>query len=314
MPDTLTEDALFGVARSISGRTWRMRPVPARIAEAISQALGVPEIVGRVLAGRGVDVDSAADYLNPSLRTFMPDPYALADMAVAAERVADAIMAGEQTAVFGDYDVDGATSSALLKHFFEAAGGHLQIYIPDRITEGYGPNAPALLGLKEAGVSLVLTVDCGVSAYEPLAEARAAGLDVIVVDHHQAEPRLPEAVAAVNPNRLDDDSGLGYLAAVGVTYLLVVAVNRLLRDRGWYGTTRPEPNLLDWLDLVALGTVCDVVPLTGLNRALTAQGLKVMARRRNPGLAALADVARLDERPGTYHLGFVMGPRVNAGG
>lgn len=314
MPDMVTEDALLGVTRSVTGKAWRMRPAEARMAEAIAQALGVPEIVGRVLAGRGVAVDSAADYLNPSLRAFMPDPHTLMDMAVAAERVADAIMGGEQAAVFGDYDVDGATSSALLKRFFDAVGGCLAVYIPDRMTEGYGPNAPALLKLRDEGASLVLTVDCGITAYEPLAEARAAGIDIIVVDHHQAEPRLPEAAAVVNPNRLDDTSGLGQLAAVGVTYLLVVAVNRLLRDRGWYNEARPEPNLLLWLDVVALGTVCDVVPLIGLNRALTAQGLKVMAQRRNEGLAALADVGRLDERPGAYHLGFVMGPRVNAGG
>lgn len=314
MPAPNTEEVLFGVTRSVTGRVWRVRPTAPRMAEAIAQGLGVPEIVGRVLAGRGVSVDDAPSYLAPSLRAFLPDPNEVTDMTVAAERVADAVMSGAQVGVFGDYDVDGATSTALLKRFFDAVGGKLRIYIPDRMTEGYGPNTPALLQLGQEGCSLILTVDCGISAFEPLAAARAAGIDMIVVDHHMAEPRLPEAVAVVNPNRLDDQSGLGHLAAVGVAFLLVVAVNRVLRQRGWYTPQRQEPDLLGWLDIVALGTVCDVVPLTGLNRALVTQGIKVMAQRRNEGLAALADVARVDETPGVYHLGFVMGPRVNAGG
>lgn len=314
MPVSQTEDALLGVTRSVTGRSWRARAAEPRLAAAIAQSLNIPEIVGRVLAGRGVDVERAPAHLSPSLRAFLPDPHELRDMEGAATRLAEAIIGGEKVAVFGDYDVDGATSSAVLWRFMDRVGGKLRIYIPDRMTEGYGPNAPALLRLKDEGASLVLTVDCGITAYAPLAEAREAGLDLIVVDHHQAEPRLPEAAAVVNPNRLDDESGLGQLAAVGVTYLLVVATNRILRDRGWYGQGRAEPNLLEWLDMVALGTVCDVVPLTGLNRALVTQGLKVMAGRRNEGLAALADVGRLDERPGAYHLGFVLGPRVNAGG
>lgn len=314
MPDNQIGDAFLGVTRSVTGKVWRVRDAEPRVASAIAQTLNVPEIIGRVLAGRGVDVESAADYLSPSLRTFLPDPSVLVDMDTAAERIVQAIIGGETAAVFGDYDVDGATSSALLKGFMDAVGGRLRIYIPDRLEEGYGPNAPALRRLAEEGASLVITVDCGITAYEPLEAARDAGLDVVVVDHHQAEPRLPEALAVVNPNRLDDESGLGQLAAVGVTYLLIVAVNRALRAKGWYSPARPEPRLLDWLDLVALGTVCDVVPLTGLNRALVAQGLKIMGARRNQGLAALADVARLDERPGAYHLGFLMGPRVNAGG
>jgi len=216
--------------------------------------------------------------------------------------------------VFGDYDVDGATSSALLARFFAAAGRPIRVYIPDRMKEGYGPNLPALLALQAEGVKLVITVDCGITAFEPLAAAAAAGLEVIVVDHHVAEPRLPEAVAVVNPNRLDEPKGHGQLAAVGVAFLLAVAVNRALRRAGWYAAGRAEPDLKRWLDLVALGTVCDVVPLTGINRALVAQGLKVMAARGNMGLAALADVARLNEAPGSYHAGFLLGPRVNAGG
>jgi single-stranded-DNA-specific exonuclease len=234
-------------------------------------------------------------------------------MDAAARRLADAVRQGETVGVFGDYDVDGATSAALLKRFFEAVGGSVEIYIPDRIAEGYGPNLPGLQALQRQGARVAVTVDCGITAYEPLAAAAEGGLEVIVVDHHVAEPRLPAASAVVNPNRLDDESGQGQLAAVGVTYLLVVAINRVLREMGWYAA-RPEPDLLQWLDLVALGTVCDVVPLTGVNRVLVAQGMKVMARRGNQGLAALADVAGLSTAPDAYHAGFILGPRVNAGG
>lgn len=311
---TSTDDAVFGVTRSLNGRLWRLRPAAPWAVGALTQQLQVPEVIARVLAGRGLDAEAAADFLNPTLKSAMPDPLVLKDMDAAAARVAEAIIGRETVAVFGDYDVDGATSAALLMRFFKAVGSQLIPYIPDRLTEGYGPNTPALMKLREAGVSLVITVDCGTLAYEPLATARAAGLDVVVVDHHLAEPGLPEAAAIINPNRLDDDSGLGQLAAVGVAFMLVVAVNRLLRQRGWYGRGIPEPDLLQWLDLVALGTVADVVPLVGLNRALVAQGLKVLAQTSNTGLKALIKVARLDEPPTAYHLGFLLGPRVNAGG
>ncbi len=305
----------LGVERSLTGKRWEERLGDARLALALAQRLGLPEVVGRVLAARGVDVDDAERFLDPTLRAYLPDPSALQDMDRAAARLVRAVEEGEKIAVFGDYDVDGATSAAVLARFFAALGIELEIYIPDRLAEGYGPNAPALKRLKAAGTDLVITVDCGITAYEALGEAAAAGLEVVVVDHHAAEARLPAAAAVVNPNRLDDSSGQGQLAAVGVAFLLVVALNRALRDAGWYSRNRcPEPDLMQWLDLVALGTVCDVVPLTGLNRALVAQGLKVMAGRRNAGLAALGDVARLDERPGTYHAGFLLGPRVNAGG
>ncbi|MBX6324314.1 MAG: DHH family phosphoesterase, partial [Rhodospirillaceae bacterium] len=286
-----------------------------RLALALAQRHGLPEIVGRLLAARGVAVDEAGAFLAPRLREALPDPSRLRDMDRAADRLARAVMSGERIAVFGDYDVDGATSAALLHRFFAAVGAPLlRIHVPDRLREGYGPNLPALLRLKADGARVVVTVDCGTLAFAPLAQARAAGLDIVVVDHHAAEPRLPEAAALVNPNRLDETAGFGELAAVGVAFLLVVAVNRALRRAGWYGPSRPEPDLLQWLDLVALGTVCDVVPLTGLNRALVAQGLKVLGRRGNPGIAALCDVAGLADAPGTYHLGFVLGPRVNAGG
>ena len=311
-------DAVLGVERSVSGRRWRSRLDDTRAADRLAQQLDLPELVGRVLAARGVTPETAADFLAPSLRTLLPDPSRLAGMDAAVARLARAVEGGETVVVFGDYDVDGATSTAVLLRYLRRVGCDARAYIPDRISEGYGPNAPALLKLREEGAAVVVTVDCGVSAFEPLARAAAAGLDVIVVDHHVAEPRLPEAVAVVNPNRLDDASGCGQLAAVGVAFLLVVGLNRALRAAGRFADRadggRAEPDLKQLLDLVALGTICDMVPLTGVNRALAAQGLKVLAGRGNVGLAALADVARVDERPGAYHAAYILGPRVNAGG
>jgi single-stranded-DNA-specific exonuclease len=307
-------EAFLGVERSVTGRRWRARLVDDRAGLVIAQRLALPEIVGRLLAGRGVAPEAAESFLNPTLRDLLPDPSRFHDMDSAAERLARAVKDGEAIAVFGDYDVDGATSSALLARFFAAAGRPIRIYIPDRMKEGYGPNLPALLALRAEGIKLVVTVDCGITAFEALAGAADAGLDVIVVDHHVAERRLPRAYAVVNPNRLDEAAGYGQLAAVGVAFLLAVAVNRALRQAGWFTGGRVEPDLKQLLDLVALGTICDVVPLTGVNRALVTQGLKVMGARANVGLAALADVARLNEAPGTYHAGFLLGPRVNAGG
>lgn len=312
--------AFLGVERSLTGRRWASRLVDERIALAIAQRHGLPDSVCRLLAAREVDLEGVSDFLEPTLRRFLPDPSHLKDMDAAVERLVRAVRSNERIVVFGDYDVDGATSAALLLRFFRSVGGNIDVYIPDRRREGYGPNAPALLKLKADGAAVVVTVDCGVTAFEPLAEARRAGLDLIVIDHHMAEPALPDAVAVVDPNRLDDTSPHKQLAAVGVTFLLAVGVNRALRTAGWYGAPgapdggRSEPDLRQWLDLVALGTVCDVVPLTGVNRALVRQGLAVMARRGNAGLAALADMARLKEAPGAYHLGFMLGPRVNAGG
>jgi single-stranded-DNA-specific exonuclease len=309
------QPAFLGVECSLGGKKWRARLVDDRAGLALAQTSGLPEIVARALAARGIDGDSLDAFLEPTLRDALPDPSSLRDMDKAVERLVQAINGGERIGIFGDYDVDGATSTALLTRFFQSIGRSVSVYIPDRITEGYGPNTEALLRLKnEEKVDVVITVDCGITAHGPLGDAAAAGLDVIVVDHHVAEPRLPEAAAVVNPNRLDDDSGCGQLAAVGVTFLLVVALNRALRDAFWYGEGHAAPDLMAWLDLVALGTVCDVVPLTGVNRALVAQGLKVMARRNNPGLVALADIARIDSKPDAYHAGYVMGPRVNAGG
>jgi single-stranded-DNA-specific exonuclease len=305
--------ALLGVERSLCGRRWRPRPADDRAGLALAQQLGFPEIIGRLLAARGVEAQEADRFLGPTLRDYLPDPSHLKDMDTAVARLVRAVASDETIAVFGDYDVDGATAAALLQRFFAAVGARTRVYIPDRQREGYGPNAPALLRLKQEGAAVVVAVDCGTAAHRPLAAAREAGLDVIVVDHHIAEPVLPPALALINPNRLDETSAHGTLAAVGIAFLLVVGVNRALRQAGWYAD-RQAPDLVQWLDLVALGTVCDVVPLTGVNRALVAQGLKVLRRRSNPGLAALADVAGVGERLDAYHAGFILGPRVNAGG
>ena len=306
--------AFLGIEESFARRRWEARPADERLAQTLAQRLSLPEIVGRVLAGRGIGIDDAAAYLDPTLRDSLPDPAHLLDMDAAVTRLAKAVMDGEGIAVFGDYDVDGATSTALLVRFFAAIGVALQTHIPDRRREGYGPNEAALRALYDAGARVTITVDCGTAAFEPLAAAADFGLDVIVVDHHVAEARLPAAFAVVNPNRVDETSPYGQLAAVGVAFLLIVALNRRLREAGAYGAARPEPDLRAWLDLVALGTVCDVVPLVGVNRAFVAQGLKVMAGRKNRGLAALADQLRINDRPGAYHLGYILGPRINAGG
>lgn len=307
------EGALY-VARSFSGLAWRPRLEDSRAALTLAQRFELPEFVARAMAGRGIGADAADAFLNPRLASQLPDPAHLRDMDKAAARIADALAAGEKIAVFGDYDVDGATSTALLTRFFRALGTDIAIYIPDRMKEGYGPNGPAMKKLAAAGARVVVTVDCGISAFDALEDAAGAGLDVVVVDHHVAEERLPRAHAVINPNRLDEESPHRQLAAVGVAFLLVVAVNRALRRRGFYSAARPEPDLIRWLDIVALGTVCDQVRLTGVNRALVAQGLKVMAGRGNIGINALSDVARLDCKPEAWHCGFMLGPRINAGG
>ena len=314
MEESLVDPPFLNVSQSLSGRLWRVRPHDPRQALAISEMLGVPEVLGRVLAARGVSVETCETYLAPSMRDDMPDPSSLKDMDRAAQRLAEAISTGERVTVFGDYDVDGATSAATLKRYFEMAGGTLEVYVPDRLREGYGPNAAALERIAADGAQIVVTVDCGIVAHDALAAGAAVGLEVIVVDHHTAEPALPPAFAVVNPNRLDQEPGLGHLAAVGVVFLLVVALNRTLRAAGWFADGRPEPSLLSLLDLVALGTVCDVVPIRGFNRALVAQGVKVARQLRNPGVAALTAAAGIRERIDAYHLGYVLGPRVNAGG
>ncbi len=305
----------LGVEKSVRGRPWRDRldERTSALSLAIAQQHGVPELLARILAGRGVQPHEVAAYLNPTVRQLMPDPHVLTAMPEAAARLADAVVRGERIAIFGDYDVDGATSSALLGRFLRHCGVDPIIYIPDRLFEGYGPNIDAVRSLSERGAELLITVDCGTTSHEPLAEARKLGLDVVVIDHHQADERLPDAIV-VNPNRLDDLSRLGHLAAVGLVFLAVVAVNRALRVRGFWTDARPEPDLRPWLDIVALGTVADVVPLIGLNRAFVAKGLLAMRSRANAGLTALKDAARMSGPPDVWHLGYLLGPRINAGG
>jgi single-stranded-DNA-specific exonuclease len=304
------------VERSVSGRAWRDRLDDRGAAQAlaIAQRSGTPELLARILAGRGVAPDQAAGFLDPTIKSLMPDPDTLTDMQAAAARIADAVTRGESVAIFGDYDVDGATSSALLARYLRHCGLAPIIHIPDRIFEGYGPNVDAVRGLRERGASLLITVDCGSTSIEALAQAKRIGFDTMVIDHHQMGDALPDVLALVNPNRADDLSGLGHLAAVGLVFLTIVAVNRALRARGFFNGARTEPDLLSALDLVALGTVADVVPLKGLNRAFVAKGLIAMRRRENVGLTALMDTARLDGPPEPFHLGFLLGPRINAGG
>jgi single-stranded-DNA-specific exonuclease len=306
----------LGVERSVAGRPWRDRldERAAARALAIVQRHGVPELLARILAGRGVEVDAVEAFLDPSIRRLMPDPSVVTGMAAAAARLADAITRTERIAIFGDYDVDGATSAALLARFLRHGGLDPEVYIPDRLFEGYGPNVEAIRALAGRGARLLVTVDCGTTSVDALAEAQRLGLDTIVIDHHQADAQLPPALAVVNPNRLDDLSGLGYLAAAGLVFLVLVAVNRTLRERGFWTAARPEPDLLGLLDLVALGTVADVSRLEGLNRAFVAKGLIAMRRRERIGLTALMDVARLSGPPEPWHLGFLLGPRINAGG
>src|SRR3954463_1476996 len=312
-----TRRALLGVERSVCGRAWRDRLDERGAARALAITQrhdDVPELLARILAGRGIEVDAVTSFLDPTVRALMPDPDSLADMRTAAVRLADGIMRGETIAILGDYDVDGATSAAVLGRYLLHCGVRPIIHIPDRLFEGYGPNAEAIRSLAARGAALLVAVDCGTTSHEPMLEARKLGLDVVVIDHHQADELLPAALAVVNPNRLDDLSQLGHLAAVGLVFMTVVAVNRELRARGFWSAARPEPDLLGFLDLVALGTVADVVPLKGLNRAFVSKGLLALRRRDNVGLTALMDIARLGGPPEPFHLGFLLGPRINAGG
>ena len=308
-------EAFLGVEASVGGRRWtaRLSREGEGLAEALSLAHGYDPLLARVLAGRGISVEAAPGFLDPKLRDLLPEPFSLLDMEAAALRLADAIQNREQVAIFGDYDVDGACSSALLAEFLIAAGAPAPFFhIPDRITEGYGPNVEAIEALSERGARLLITVDCGTVSFAPLARARALGLSTLVFDHHQAAETLPEALV-VNPNRQDDVSGQEALCAAGVVFLALVAISRELRRRN-YWASRETPDLLAGLDLAALATIADVAPLTGVNRAFVAGGLGVMRLRGRPGLAALMDTTRMDGRPNAWRLGFLLGPRINAGG
>ena len=307
---------VFDVSRSVTDRAWvdRIDDSSRAVALAMVQQHGLPDVVARILAGRDVPIDALPGYLDPRLRDLMPDPFVMTAMEPAALKIVGAIERDEIIAIFGDYDVDGATSAALLAGFLDKAGARRLIHIPDRLTEGYGPNVEAVATLVAAGAQLLVTVDCGTTGHEPIREAARLGVPTVVLDHHQAPEQLPEAYAIVNPNRLDDLSGLGHLCAAGVVFMTLVAVNRILRARGFWEKRGGEPDLMAMLDLVALGTVADVVPLVGLNRAFVRQGIAVMRRRDRLGLRALADSARLDGPIAPYHLGFLFGPRINAGG
>ncbi len=304
--------------QSATNRQWNIAEPTFRETQAIMQRFELSELAARMLATKKLSLEELGHFLEPKLKNVLPDPLVLLDMQLSIERVYGAILSEEKIVVYADYDVDGATGSALLRRYFQEINYPVDVYIPDRIEEGYGANTQALLKLKSEGAKVIIMVDCGTTAFEPLANAKEAGLDVVVLDHHTAEAQLPQVHALVNPNRLDQpliNEDLRYTCAAGVVYLFLIALNRMLRERNFFKErNQAEPNLLNLLDLVALGTVCDVMPLTGLNRVFVKQGLAVLSQRRNIGLAHLADVAALKERPSAYHLGFLLGPRINAGG
>lgn len=314
MADDLTQKPFLGFSRSVSGRNWRMRPADPDVTRAHVQALGLSEPLARALASREIAADQGEHFLNPTLRALFPDPSSFMDMDQAATAILDAMQAGESIHVFADYDVDGASSAALLVRWFRHLGAELPIYVPDRLKEGYGPSAPAFDRLKASGADLVITVDCGAAANEAVAHATDIGLKVVVIDHHMMREEPPKCLAVVNPNRPGCPSGQGNLAAAGVVFVLLAALNREGRKRGLFAST-PEPDIRQWLDLAAMGAICDVTRLTGFNRALASLGLKNMSGWNNPGLAALMRVAgsELGEAK-SQTVGFVLGPRINAGG
>ena len=302
------------VSRSLSGRAWRQRPAESSVTRAHMQALGLEEPLARALAARGVRADQGADFLTPTLKALFPDPSSFMDMDAAATAILDAMTAGSSIHIFADYDVDGASSAALLVRWFRAMGSELPIYVPDRLTEGYGPSAKAFDTLKASGADLVITVDCGAAANEAVAHACAIGLNVVVIDHHMMREEPPKCLAVVNPNRPGCNSGQGNLAAAGVVFVLLAALNREARVRGLFAD-RDQPDIRQWLDLAAMGAICDVTGLTGFNRALTGLGLRVMSDWKNPGLKALLAAAKAEEGPAkSNHAGFILGPRINAGG
>ena len=304
----------LGVERSITGKAWIDRLQTSRQALAISQQHGLSEIIGRILAGRNVAPDDVQSWLHPTLRDLMPTPDKVVALIAGAQRIVKAIVDGEQIAIIGDYDVDGISSTTILTQFLQTTGVEPLRHIPDRVKEGYGPSVFAVEKLHGQGATVLITLDCGTASHQPLERAAELGIDVIVIDHHQVPEQLPKAFALINPNRNDDLSGLGDLCAAGVTFMLIATLNKLLREQGFWNDEHPAPDILQYLDLVALATVCDVVPLKGLNRAFVNNGLKVMASRVRVGLASLADVARLTKSPDVYALGYLIGPRLNAAG
>ena len=313
MADGTASLGYLGVSRSLSGRLWRERPADAEVVRRHQLGLGLSEPLARALASRGVGAEDGVNYLNPTLKALFPDPSSFVDMDLASKILIDALVADRPMTVFADYDVDGASSAAQLVRWFRTQGKELPIYVPDRLTEGYGPSPAAFRRIRESGVELVVTVDCGAAAYEALACAKEIGLDVVVIDHHLMRDEIPDVAALVNPNRPGCGSGQGVLAAAGVAFVLMAALNREARGRGLF-EDRPEPDLRQWLDLAAMGAICDVTQLVGFNRALTTQGLKVMSAWRNPGLKALLDVAKGSGPASVFHAGFILGPRINAGG
>lgn len=305
--------AFLGVERSLTGRRWQTREADLSLVEAFRRKFSLPEVAARLLAARGIALEGAEHFLEPTLKALFPDPSSFTDMDEAARVIEDAIVAGRSCAVLADYDVDGGSSGAQLVRYFRARGRELKIYVPDRMTEGYGPSVIAFERLKAAGVELVITVDCGAAAEGPLNAAADLGLDVVVLDHHLMHHEPPKARAVVNPNRMDCTSGQGDLTAAGVVLVTMAAINREARRRGSIGSNN-LPDLMQMLDLAAIGTVCDVAPLTGFNRAIVAQGLKILRNGTNIGLAALAENAGRKGQATVYDFGFVLGPRINAGG
>ena len=313
MADGAGPENFLGVRKSLTGRVWRRRAADESVAREHQLRHGLSEPLARALASRGVTAEGGGDFLNPTLKALFPDPSSFADMDRAAEILVDAAVSGRPVTVFADYDVDGASSAAQLVRWFRAMGRDLPVYVPDRILEGYGPSPAAFRKIKDSGAELVITVDCGAAAHDALIEAARIGLDVVVIDHHLMRGDPPPAAALVNPNRPDDTSGQGHLAAAGVVFVLLAALNREARKRGLF-EDRAAPNVMDWLDLAAMGAFCDVTSLTGFNRALAAQGLKVMSGWRNIGLKALLDVAKSQGPATAFHAGYILGPRINAGG
>ena len=305
---------IFQDFNSYTDSKWQVKTFDERQAELISQKFEVSNLIAKLFSIRNISIDDIASYLNPTLKDNMPDPNILMDMEKACERILVALKNNEKIAIFGDYDVDGSTSTSCLIKYFNLLGVEVAYHIPDRFTEGYGPNKEAFQKFIDQNINIIFTLDCGTLAYNEIKFAKDNNIDVIVIDHHQPEINLPEAYAMINPNRLDDTTNLGYLAAVGVTFMFIVGLNRKLRESKWFDNILKEPNIISLLDMVSLGTICDVVPLVGINRLLVQKGLEVFSKKPNIGLTALIDKANINNKISTYDLGFKLGPRINAGG